>query len=69
MEKKLRAKLEEELKELRSDQKNESRNFPSGADDLDEMRRKFREAEEKVRKGVVHKWRHAILNPNRNSDY
>ena len=49
MEKKLRLKLEEELKELRSDHKNEPRNFPSGVDDIDEMRRKFREAEEKVR--------------------
>ena len=54
MEKKLRVKLEEELKELRAaaqaqkDGNTEPRNYPSGADSLDELRRKFGEAEEKV---------------------
>jgi len=44
MEKKLRAKLEEELKELRSEQ----RHFPGEPDNLDELRVKLREFEEKV---------------------
>ena len=54
MEKKLRVKLEEELRELRAEQREggngEQRNFPGSGDSLDELRRKFRESEEKVSK-------------------
>ena len=53
MEKKLRIKLEDELKELRAQQQGEEqgaqRRFPGGSDTLEELRRKFAEAEEKVR--------------------
>ena len=53
MEKKLRAKLEDELKELRAlqqggDHVGAQRRFPQGSDSLEELRRKFSEAEEKV---------------------
>ena len=53
MEKKLRAKLEDELKELRALQQGEDhtgaqRRFPHGSDNLEELRRKFSESEEKV---------------------
>ena len=53
MEKKLRAKLEDELKDLRSQQQEKAgegaqRRFPQGSDSLEELRRKFSEAEEKV---------------------
>jgi hypothetical protein len=44
MEKKLRAKLEEELKELRSEQ----RHSQGGPDTLEELRMKLHEFEEKV---------------------
>ena len=53
MEKKLRIKLEDELKELRAQQQGEEqgaqRRFPHGSETLEELRRKFAEAEEKVR--------------------
>ena len=53
MEKKLRIKLEDELKELRAQQQGEEqgaqRRFPGGSDTLEELRRRFAEAEEKVR--------------------
>ena len=49
MEKKLRAKLEDEVRELRAEQKEGVKaNFPTGAETIEEFRRKFREAEEKV---------------------
>ena len=45
-------KLEDELKELRAQQQGEEqgaqRRFPGGSDTLEELRRKFAEAEEKV---------------------
>ena len=50
MEKKLRAKLEDEVRELRAEQKEGVKaNFPTGAETIEEFRRKFREAEEKVK--------------------
>ena len=52
MEKKLRIKLEDELKELRAQQQGEEqgaqRRFPHGPEALEELRRKFAESEEKV---------------------
>ena len=53
MEKKLRAKLEDEIKELRAAQQGEDhsgaqRRFPQGTDSLEELKRKFAESEEKV---------------------
>ena len=52
MEKKLRIKLEDELKELRAQQQGEEqgaqRRFPHSSESLEELRRKFAEAEEKV---------------------
>ena len=50
MEKKLRAKLEEEVRELRAEQKEGFKGnlLPTGAENLDELRRKMRESEEKV---------------------
>ena len=58
MEKKLRAKLEEEIKELRSQQQGEDhagaqRRIPQGSDSLEELRKKFSEAEEKVSKTKI----------------
>ena len=53
MEKKLRIKLEDELKELRAQQQGEEqgaqRRFPQSSETLEELRRKFAEAEERVR--------------------
>ena len=53
MEKKLRIKLEDELKELRAQQQGEEqgaqRRFPHSSESLEELRRKFAEAEEKVK--------------------
>ena len=46
MEKKLRAKLEEELKELRTEQ--ESRVSREGEEDIEALARKLSESEEKV---------------------
>merc|ERR1719367_2585708 len=52
MEKKLRIKLEDELKELRAQQQGEEqgaqRRFPHSSESLEELRRKFAEAEEKI---------------------
>jgi len=49
MEKKLRAKLEDEVRELRAEQKGVVKgNILTGAENVEEFRRKFREAEEKV---------------------
>ena len=53
MEKKLRIKLEDELKELRAQQQGEDqgaqRRFPHSAESLEDLRRKFAESEEKVK--------------------
>merc|ERR1719351_604332 len=52
MEKKLRIKLEDELKELRAQQQGEEqgaqRRFPHSSESLEELRRKSAEAEEKI---------------------
>jgi hypothetical protein len=48
MEKKLRAKLEEEVREVRAERDGGNVGFVAGVDNLEELRRKFREAEEKV---------------------
>ena len=48
MEKKLRAKLEEELKDLRHEKESESNNKADGDVDLDQLTRKLSACEEKV---------------------